>query len=150
MGNPVLAGPAGPPFTHFPTDPGIEPSEIPRLTRQNLVMLAALHRGPVWNYNLANIGRSYTRRISDIRAAGVRVEIVATGKHGARLYAIVDTCPICDGRGFGAIRYERLGKAPWVKADWPDCPTCNGKGWLRRTYDTDFPAAPATDGVGPC
>lgn len=71
-----------------PTDPGLEPSEVPRLSRQGTAMLAALLERPRWNYELAELGLSYARRLSDIRAAGFVVAIIARTDEGGRLYAL--------------------------------------------------------------
>jgi hypothetical protein len=80
-----------------PTDPGLSPAERERLTPQCLAVLNCLRRGPAWNYELATIGLSYTRRLSDLRAHNHQVDIIQNGDHGARLYGLVITCPTCKG-----------------------------------------------------
>lgn len=103
------AGLSGAPIT--PTDPGLPRSEHPRLSRQCMAILGLLAARPQWNYELALVGLSYTRRLSDLRAHGFRVELIATGEHGARLYGLVVPCPACPD------------PQPWTV---PTCPACGG------------------------
>lgn len=89
--------------TVTPTDPGLDPAEAPRLSRQNRAILDLLRERPRWNHELAAVALSYTRRISDLRAHGYRVDILPSAagtEHGARLYGLVLECPVCDGKGF--------------------------------------------------
>ena len=102
---------AGVPIT--PTDPGLARSELPRLTRQCYAMLGLLAARPQWNYEMALVGLSYTRRLSDLRAAGFKVERIQTGEHGARLYGLVVPCPSCPD------------VEPWTV---PICPACGSLG----------------------
>lgn len=50
--------------------------EQKRLTGQNAKILARLQQGPATNRELAAISLKYTSRLSDIRAAGYKVEVV--------------------------------------------------------------------------
>ena len=80
-----------------PTDPYLSDAERARLTPQCWAVLQSLRRGPAWNYELATIGLSYTRRLSDLRAHGYQVDIIQTGENGARLYGLIQTI---DGEDF--------------------------------------------------
>lgn len=71
-----------------PTDPGLTDAERARLSPQCARMLALLLVCPRWNYELADISLSYTRRLSDIRAHGYDITVIATGDTGARLYGL--------------------------------------------------------------
>lgn len=51
-----------------------EPSELRRLSGQNLRILERLQRGPATNRELAAISLKYTSRVSDLRAAGYDVQ----------------------------------------------------------------------------
>lgn len=100
----------GSPIT--PTDPGLPRSEHPRLSRQCMAILGLLAARPQYNYELALVGLSYTRRLSDLRAAGFRVELIATGEAGARLYGLVVPCPDCS--------------TSWQRPARPSCAACGG------------------------
>lgn len=125
-------GTAGIPTTPVPTDPYLTDQERERLTPQCSRILSALRERPRWNYELAEIGLSYTRRISDLRAAGHQVDIIATTETGARLYGLVTDCPACKGWSYGcpdcdSIGHRLVAQAPqagcnMVPINWQDAP----------------------------
>ena len=78
-------GPTGSPVT---LTPATSPDTRRRLHRQALKILDLLRMRPVWNYEMAQIALSYTRRLSDLRAYGYRVEIITRDECGANLYGI--------------------------------------------------------------
>jgi hypothetical protein len=53
-----------------PRDPHASPTDIPRLSGQNALILDMLRARPRTNDELAAVSRKYTSRISDLRAAG--------------------------------------------------------------------------------
>lgn len=111
-----------------PTDPGLDAREKPRLARQARAILALLQLGPVTTGEMATLTRSHSRRISDIRAAGHRVEIIARDHvTGNNTYSLVDRCEACAGKG---DRLEVFEDGCHVK---DTCDWCGGKGWVRRT-----------------
>lgn len=108
--------PATPSIT--PTDPTLTDAERRRLAPQAVAVLRTLERGPAWNYELATIGLSYTRRISDIRDHGFDVRILANGESGARCYGLTVLCPNCNGLGEHLVLRGQ------------GCPRCNARGVL--------------------
>jgi hypothetical protein len=115
MGIRSLAAGAAGSASITPTDPGLSAAERERLTPQCAAVLGVLRRGPAWNYELASIGLSYTRRLSDLRAHGYQVDIVATGEHGVHLYGLIVSCRRCAPYGL-----------PLITATEPTCPMCAG------------------------
>jgi len=55
----------------------VEPTEIRRLSQQCVAILKRLQAGPASNAELALIALKYTSRISDLRAAGYDVKVLA-------------------------------------------------------------------------
>lgn len=80
-----------------PTDPGLTDAERARLSPQCAIMLAMLLVKPRWNFDLYKVGLSYTRRISDIRAAGYEINVIANNQTGGRLYGLQVFKPYSDG-----------------------------------------------------
>lgn len=60
-----------------PRDPHLDEAEKPRLSAQCRAILDRLRKGPATNTELSGIALKYTGRISDLRAAGYEVKIVA-------------------------------------------------------------------------
>ena len=60
-----------------PRDPGVTPAEEARLSDQCKAILSRLRKGPATNRELATIALKYTGRLSDLRAAGFKVEPVS-------------------------------------------------------------------------
>lgn len=60
-----------------PIDPNVNPHDRPRLSTQAQAILDRLRSGPATNKELAQIALKYTSRISDCRAAGHKIEVVA-------------------------------------------------------------------------
>lgn len=64
--------------------------ERKRLQRQCLDIIALLRQRDVWNFELAEIARKYTGRLSEIRSAGFVVSIVEQDRKSGRcLYRLV-------------------------------------------------------------
>jgi hypothetical protein len=84
--NPV---PADEPMV-IPSDTHVtEPTEIARLSSQNQQVLVRLQQRPATNRELATISLKYTSRISDLREAGHRIEVVEHDrKTGLVLYQL--------------------------------------------------------------
>ncbi len=61
-------------LTTPPTDHHVTSADTPRLTGQNASILERLKRGPATNRELAGISLKYTSRVSDLRAAGYRIQ----------------------------------------------------------------------------
>ena len=57
-----------------PADPNLDPRDVPRLSQQCEAILAALRERPRTNAELAAISLKYTSRVSDLRAAGYRID----------------------------------------------------------------------------
>ncbi len=57
-----------------PTDKNVHRDEIPRLSKQNRVVLDRLRQGFTNNRDLSKIALSYTRRICDLRDHGYVIE----------------------------------------------------------------------------
>lgn len=69
----------------------VVPVERKRLQRQCLDILALLRQRDAWNFELAEIARKYTGRLSEIRAAGYVVSIVEHDRKSGRcLYRLVN------------------------------------------------------------
>ena len=76
------ATPASPPP---PRDPHVAAADTKRLTGQNATILHLLQMGPVTNVELNRVSMKHTSRISDLRAAGYRIEC-ERGKGGLNTY----------------------------------------------------------------
>lgn len=112
--------------TPTPSDPGLDARERPRLAKQGRQILALLQLGPVTTGEMATLTRSHSRRVSDIRAAGHRVEIVHRDHvTGNNTYALVDECPVCDGAR------RLLSRVSDYRSTF--CTTCSGNGWVHRS-----------------
>lgn len=73
-----------------PFDPHVpDKDERIRLSKQAKRVLDRLREGPATNSELSKIALSYTRRISDLKEAGHKVEIIRKQKNGLNTYAIV-------------------------------------------------------------
>lgn len=72
-----------------PRDPNVTTSDVPRLTGQNAAILARLKQGPATNVELAAMALKYGGRISDLRAAGYRIEC-ERGEGGINTYRLID------------------------------------------------------------
>lgn len=73
-----------------PCDTHLVKAEKPRLAGQNLAILERLQRGPATNKELAQISLKYTGRISDLRAAGYNVALVARDHAtGVTMYELI-------------------------------------------------------------
>ena len=57
-------------------DPSLDDREKPRLSRQCAEILALLRQGVATNRDLARLSLKYTGRISDLRKAGHRIEVI--------------------------------------------------------------------------
>ncbi|MHB8953525.1 MAG: hypothetical protein ACYC4U_11195 [Pirellulaceae bacterium] len=80
------------PPTIAPRDTHVEKEERPRLSGQNLAILERLQRGPATNRELAAISLKYTSRVSDLRAAGYNVALVARDRAtGVTMYELITT-----------------------------------------------------------
>ena len=74
-----------------PCDPNVQPAEVKRLTGQNLAILERLRRGPCDNVELSRMALKYTSRISDLRAAGYKVEIIQSNSaNGVNVYKLFE------------------------------------------------------------
>ena len=63
----------------FPTislNNSVAPEEAPRLSKQCREILERLKQGPATNRDLAGLSLKYTSRVSDLRAAGFKIEVV--------------------------------------------------------------------------
>jgi len=77
-----------------PRDTHVVKEERPRLTGQNLAILERLRRGPATNKELAAISLKYTGRVSDLRAAGYNVVLVARDHTtGVTMYELITKEP---------------------------------------------------------
>jgi hypothetical protein len=70
-----LAAPAAP-ARAVPVNRSVHPAEAPRLQRQCHDILAVLRQRDASNFELAEIARKYTGRLSEIRQAGYVVRII--------------------------------------------------------------------------
>lgn len=69
-------------------------SESQRLSKQCAAILARLERGRVSNRELASVALKYTSRVSDLRARGHNVQVVARDhESGLTWYALVPLAP---------------------------------------------------------
>ncbi len=66
--------PAKPARVVIPVNVTVEKQDRKRLAGQNLAVYERLLRGPATNVELAGISLKYTSRISDVRAAGHRID----------------------------------------------------------------------------
>lgn len=75
-----------------PCDPNVvHQQEVRRLTGQNAAILKRLRLGPADNVELAGMALKYTSRISDLRAAGHRVEIIQRNSaNGVNVYKLFE------------------------------------------------------------
>jgi len=71
-----------------PTDPQVEPIEIPRLRGQNAAILERLQQGPATNRELCNFALNYRARISDLRKAGYTVVVDEDKATGLNVYTL--------------------------------------------------------------
>ena len=71
-----------------PIDPHVELIEAPRLRGQNAAILERLQSGPATNRELAGLSLKYTSRVSDLRAAGYRIECERDAVSGVSVYRL--------------------------------------------------------------
>ena len=77
----------------FPRDSHVtDVAEQRRLSGHSGQILARLEKGPVTNWELAQISLKYTGRISDLRKAGYRIEVIERDyASGRTVYALETT-----------------------------------------------------------
>jgi 23S rRNA C2498 (ribose-2'-O)-methylase RlmM len=75
----------------IPVNNTVDPVEVPRLSRQCALILERLRIGTVTNHELAAIALKYTGRISDLRAAGYRIDVIERDRvSGLVRYSLVE------------------------------------------------------------
>jgi hypothetical protein len=72
----------------IPTNVSVDKRDRSRLVGQNLAVYERLLRGPATNVDLAGISLKYTSRISDVRAAGHRIDCERRAD-GVSVYTLV-------------------------------------------------------------
>lgn len=77
----------GPPA--IPVNASIPTVESPRLSRQCRLILDRLRAGNATNRELSAISLKYTGRVSDLRAAGYKIEVIGRNHDtGLNVYAL--------------------------------------------------------------
>lgn len=71
-----------------PTDPNVDPRDVPRLSRQCELILERLRRGPATNRELAAIALKYTGRLSDARQNGHDIRVLRRNAAGVFWYGL--------------------------------------------------------------